>query len=172
MRHVRNRPAHVSTAMSRLALTAGLAAALLLPFADGADASARAKALRVSHCSPPPNAEVVQAVDGRFVYEVWIGCNRGIGFARSADGGRAFGPSRAVLGSHRRGLHTWDPAIAVAPNGTVYVAYMVGPTEESSGGSASMRPAVAVSHDHGRSFDRVSTLPVPATKGSSANWGD
>lgn len=158
--------------MSRLALTAGLAAALLLPFADGADASARAKALRVSHCSPPPNAEVVQAVDGRFVYEVWIGCNRGIGFARSGDGGRTFGPSRAVRGSHQKGLHTWDPAIAVARNGTVYVSYMLGPAEGTQNGSAPMRPAVAVSHDHGRSFGRVTRLPVPDAKQAVGNWGD
>ncbi|HEY5694982.1 MAG TPA: sialidase family protein [Gaiellaceae bacterium] len=157
--------------MSRLALTAGLAAALLLPFADGADASARAKALRVSHCSPP-NAEVVQAVDGRFVYEVWIGCNRGIGFARSGDGGRTFGPSRAVRGSHQKGLHTWDPAIAVARNGTVYVSYMLGPAEGTQNGSAPMRPAVAVSHDHGRSFGRVTRLPVPDAKQAVGNWGD
>ena len=33
----------------------------------------------------------------------------------------------------------------MAPNGTVYVAYMVGPREGASGDSAPMRPAVAVS---------------------------
>ena len=128
--------------------------------------------MRVSRCAGPTNAEVVQAVDGRYVYEAWIGCNRRIGFARSVDGGRSFGPSRAVRGSHRKGLHTWDPAIAVAPDGTVYVAYMVGPGEGASNGSAPMRPAVAVSHDHGRSFDRASTLPVPATKNPVGSWGD
>src|SRR2546423_5118147 len=149
-----------------LAVAALLLGALLVTGAAGA--TGRVKAVRVSHCPGPPNAEVVQPVDDRYVYEVWIGCNRGIGFARSVDGGQSFGPSRAVPGSHRTGLHSWDPAIAVAPNGTVYVAYMVGPPENAFGGSARMRPAVAVSHDHGRSFDRVSTPPMP-TKG---HWGD
>jgi hypothetical protein len=35
-----------------------------------------------------------------------------------------------------------------------------------------MRPAVAVSHDHGRSFDRVSRLPVPTPQTVRGNWGD
>jgi hypothetical protein len=157
---------------TRFALTAVLGVALLLPFAAAADASGHAKAIQVSHCPGRGNAEVVQAVDGRYVYEAWIGCNRGIGFARSVDGGKRFGPSKAVLGSHRKGLHTWDPAIAVAPNGTVYVAYMVGPAEGAAGGSAPMAPAVAVSLDQGRSFDRVSTLPVPPKKDAAGNWGD
>jgi BNR repeat protein len=149
-----------------LAVTAVSVALLSAGFAS---ATRAAKTLRVSRCPGPPNAEVVQAVDGRYVYEAWIGCSRGIGFARSADGGKSFGPARAVRGSHRLGLHTWDPAIAVAPNGTVYVAYMIGPREGATESSAPMRPAVAISHDHGRSFDRVSLLPVPAGK---PNWGD
>jgi hypothetical protein len=150
-----------------LALTA---ASLALLSAGLAGATGGRSALRVSHCPPPPNAEVVQAVDGRYVYEVWIGCHRSIGFARSADGGKSFGPSRVVRGSHpTTGLHAWDPAIALAPNGAVYVSYMIGPGEAAFGSSAPMRPAVAVSHDHGRSFDRVSRLPVPAGK---PNWGD
>jgi BNR repeat protein len=151
-----------------LAVAALLLGALLT--AGAAGATGRAKAVRVSRCPGPPNAEVVQAVDGRYVYEVWIGCRRSIGFARSVDGGRSFGPSRVVRGSRRPGLHSWDPAIAVAADGTVYVAYMVGPPERTFGSSRPMRPAVAVSHDHGRSFDRVSTLPVPTP--NSPNWGD
>jgi hypothetical protein len=140
----------------------------LLVLGCGASAAGVSNTVRVSRCPGPPNAEVVQAVDGRYVYEVWIGCKRTIGFARSVDGGKSFGPSRSVRGSHRKGLHTWDPAITVAPNGTVYVAYMVGPEERAIRSSTPMRPAVAVSHDHGRSFDRVSTLPVPSRK----NFGD
>jgi BNR repeat protein len=140
----------------------------LLVLGCGASAAGVSKTVRVSRCPGPPNAEVVQAADGHYVYEVWIGCKRSIGFARSVDGGKSFGPSRAVRGSHRRGLHTWDPAITVAPNGTVYVAYMVGPEERAIRSSTPMRPAVAVSHDHGRSFAHVSTLPVPSRK----NFGD
>jgi hypothetical protein len=151
-------------------LLALLATALALLSASFAGAAGSKRALRVSHCPPPPNAEVVQAVDGRYVYEVWIGCGRSIGFARSTNGGKSFGPSRVVRGSHRIGLHSWDPSIAVAPNGAVYVAYMIGPPEEARGSTAPMRPAVAISHDHGRSFDRSSTLPVPTT--GKPNWGD
>ena len=157
--------------VARFALAAALVVLLLVPFA-AMGAPGEARVVRVSRCPGPTNAEVVQAVDGRYVYEAWIGCNRRIGFARSVDGGRTFGPSRAVRGSHRNGSHTWDPAIAVAPNGTLYVSYMVGPAEGASNGSTPMRPAVAVSHDHGRSFDRVTTLPVPPGKNGVGSWGD
>lgn len=154
---------------SRFPLTAVLAVVLLLPLAAAADASSGGKAVQVSHCPEPPNAEVVQEVDGRYVYEAWIGC-KGIGFARSVNGGRTFGPSRTVRGSHPTGRHSWDPTIAVAPDGTVYVAYMRGPHEGVLDNPAPMAPAVAVSHDHGRSFARVSSLPIPASK--DPNWGD
>jgi hypothetical protein len=157
--------------VARFALAAALVVLLLVPFA-AMGAPGEARVVRVSRCPGPTNAEVVQAVGGRYVYEAWIGCNRRIGFARSVDGGRTFGPSRAVRGSHRNGSHTWDPAIAVAPNGTLYVSYMVGPAEGASNGSTPMRPAVAVSHDHGRSFDRVTTLPVPPGKNGVGSWGD
>ena len=144
---------HSGMTLRRSTATLVLLSGLLL--AGVAGAAQVGKTLKVSRCPGPPNAEVVQAVDGRYVYELWIGCRRGIGFARSIDGGRTFGPSRAVPGSHRKGLHTWDPALAVAPNGTLYAAYMAGPAEGTLRSSAPMRPTVAVSHDHGRSFDRV-----------------
>jgi hypothetical protein len=155
-----------------IAASAVLVGTLLL-LTGAAGATGSVSAVRVSHC-PGPNSEVVQAVDGRYVYEAWIGCKHSIGFARSVDGGRKFGTSRAVRGSlHRRGVHTWDPAVAVAPNGTVYVAYMVGSLVQTSHGFVrEMTPAVAVSHDHGRSFDRVSRLPVPTPKTVRGNWGD
>src|SRR5579864_8751480 len=54
-----------------------------------------------------------------YVYAEWIGCG-GIGFARSNDSGRHFGAALTVPGS--RGL-SWDPAITVAPDGTVYAAF-------------------------------------------------
>jgi BNR repeat-like domain len=155
--------------MSRLPALAFAFAIVLLLLACGADAAPRGGAVTVSRC-PGSNAEVVQAVDGRYVYEAWIGCS-GIGFARSVDGGKTFGPSIVVPQSHRRlGLHAWDPAIAVGRGGTVYVASMLGPSERTWRSSAPMRPVVAVSHDHGRSFGSVSKLPVPST--GRANWGD
>jgi hypothetical protein len=160
-----------------LALAAAVGAASVLSACGNAEPgapahSAAAKAVQVSHCAGPSNAEVVQAVDGPNVYETWIGCNHSIGFARSVDGGKRFGPSLVVPGSHRKDLHSWDPAIALAPDGTVYVAFMVGPEEGASGNADPMQPAVAVSHDHGRSFDRVSTLPVPSAAKGAGNWGD
>jgi hypothetical protein len=157
--------------VNRFSLTAALAAGLLLPLAASAGVSGSAKAIRVSRCPGPPNAEVMQAVDGRYVYEAWIGCNRAIGFARSVDGGKTFGPAIAVRGSHRTTTtYAWDPSIAVARDGTVYVAYMVGPRHSAWRGPTPMQPAVAVSADHGRSFDRVSTLLIPAS--NSPNFGD
>jgi hypothetical protein len=151
---------------SALALTVAVA---LLLLACGAGAARRGGAAQVSRC-PGRNAEAVEAVDGRYVYEAWIGCS-GIGFARSVDGGKTFGPSILVPRSRRQfGLHAWDPSLAVAPDGTVYVAYMFGPSERAWQTSASMRPVVAVSHDHGRTLGSLSRLPVPAT--GKANWGD
>ncbi len=104
------------------------------------------------------NAEVVTATGApRYVYDLWIGC-RGIGFARSTDGGLHFGKPMMAPGS--RGA-SWDPALAVAPDGTVYVAYM-----HQAGHH--MYPVVDASFDHGVSFPQVSPL-LPAKNG---NWGD
>jgi hypothetical protein len=104
------------------------------------------------------NAEVETATAlPRYVYDLWIGC-AGIGFARSTDGGLHFGPAVRVPGS--RGP-SWDPAIAVAPDGTVYAAYM-------HASHNFMYPVVAASFDHGASFPRVVPL-IPHVKG---NWGD
>lgn len=154
--------------VARFAVAAALVVLLLVPLA-ATGAPGEARAVRVSRCPGPTNTEVVQAVEGSYVYEAWIGCNRRIGFARSVDGGKSFGRSRVVPGS----AHAWDPAIAVAPDGPVYVAYMVSSRVNTpSGPIQEMRPAVAASHDHGRSFDGVSTLPVPPEKNAPGNWGD
>ena len=92
-----------------------------------------------------------------YVYAEWIGCG-GIGFARSADSGRHFGLALTVPGS--RGL-SWDPAITVAADGTVYAAFM-----HESGSSS--YPVIAVSRDHGASFAQVHPDLPPAP----GNWGD
>jgi hypothetical protein len=156
--------------LRRAASTAVLIGVLLV-LAGTAGATRSAKALKVSRCPGPANAEVVQAVDGHYVYEAWIGCNHAIGFARSVDGGKTFGPATAVRGSNRTNTtYAWDPALAVAADGTVYVGYMVGPRNNAWHGLTPMAPAVAVSHDHGQSFDRVSHLPVPASP--DPNFGD
>src|SRR5438132_7509481 len=72
------------------------------------------------------NAEVEQAVDQTlgYVYEEWMGC-RGIAFARSTDGGKTFGKPISVPGAIGSNVNTWDPSVAVAPDGTVYAAFMI-----------------------------------------------
>src|SRR5262249_28605362 len=92
----------------------------------------------------------------RYVYDLWIGCG-GIGFARSTDGGLHFSAPIQVPGSAGR---TWDPAIAVGPDGTVYAAYM-------RRDHRYMHPVVAASFDHGASFTRVVAGPPPVR----GNWG-
>ncbi len=74
----------------------------------------------VSRCAGS-SSEVEEAfAPPGYVYAEWIGCG-GIGFARSDDSGRHFGPALTVPGS--RGF-SWDPAITVAADGTVYAAFM------------------------------------------------
>jgi hypothetical protein len=103
------------------------------------------------------NAEVEQAVGKPdYVYEAWIGCG-GEGFARSTDGGLHF--QKPVTLPDSSGSD--DPAIAVAPNGTVYVSYL-----RYHKGYA--YPVVAASFNHGATFSQVTSL-IPHVKG---NWGD
>ena len=131
---------------------------------------AAAAIVQVSRCSGR-NTEVIQAVDHSWVYELWIGCG-GIGFARSADGGRTFGqpivmPESLGQGFYMSGIAAglpefgWDPSIAVAPNGTVYVAYMVYQHDYD-------HPVVAASFNHGASFGQVVDV-IPQVK---QDWGD
>jgi hypothetical protein len=115
----------------------------------------------VSPCAGQ-NAEVEQAVDPKlgFVYEEWMGCN-GISFARSTDGGANFDSPISVPGSVGSNINAWDPAVTVAPDGTVYAAFMIAK-------NADWYPMVARSDDHGKSFTEVSAVPPPDHK----NWGD
>ena len=151
--------------MTRFRLLAAAAGVVFLLVGVGLARASRApKVVLVSRCGGV-NAEVEQAVDGRYVYEAWIGC-QGIGFARSVDGGRTFGATKHVPDTG----HLWDPAVAVAPDGTVYVSYMI--STRTAGGVLELTPAVAVSLDHGRSFARRSVLPVPTPPDATGNWGD
>ncbi|TMD13407.1 MAG: exo-alpha-sialidase [Chloroflexi bacterium] len=108
------------------------------------------------------NAEVEQAVDPalHYVYETWMGC-KGIGFGRSVDGGLSFQAPISLPGSVGSNVNSWDPAVAVAPDGTVYAAFML-----ASG--TDWYPVVAASFDHGVTFPQVSSLLPPDHK----NWGD
>lgn len=109
------------------------------------------------------NAEVEEAHAGsRLVYAIWIGCG-GIGFVRSTDGGGHFLRPVTVPGSADG--PSWDPAIAVAPSGTVYLAFM---HRAGVGRSARMFPVVDASFDDGATFPQVSRVR-PRVAG---NWGD
>jgi len=119
-------------------------------------------ASEVSAACAGQNAEVEQAVDRSlgYVYEEWMGCS-GIGFARSTDGGATFGPPISLPGASGSNVNAWDPVVAVAPDGTVYAAFMVAH-------SSDWYPVVAASFDHGQTFTQVSSLLPPDQK----NWGD
>jgi hypothetical protein len=113
----------------------------------------------VSTGCPGQNAEIEQAVDPvrGYVYEEWMGCNDQIGFATSADGGLHFGKPLVLADS----AGAWDPSLAVAPDGTVYAAFMNATARHTF-------PVVEASFDHGQTFPRVTDV-VPSTTG---NWGD
>lgn len=117
----------------------------------------------VSAACSAQNAETIQAVDPRAntVYEAWIGC-KGIGFSRSTDGGKTWSAPQTLQGSNgQNGARSWDPAVTVAPDGTVYAAYMVSRSGQSY-------PVVDASSDHGATFKTVGAAVPPA----SGNWGD
>ena len=156
------------THIARISLLRGSLLAALLLLGGGVSAAAgrspvSTKPVRVSRCSDVAgNSEPIQAVHGRYVYEAWMGCGSfRIGFARSTDRGDKFGPAKPVPSPNLPGgAAEWDPAVAVAPNGTVYVSYMAHPVNGSAG--VESVPTVAVSVDHGKTFTRVSTLPLPS----------
>jgi hypothetical protein len=108
------------------------------------------------------NAEVEQAADPKlgYVYETWMGCN-GIAFARSTNGGLSFETPISVPGSIGSNVNSWDPAVAVAPDGTVYAVFMIAKASQ-------WYPIVAASFDHGATFSQVTSLVPPDAK----NWGD
>src|SRR5205085_11159696 len=108
------------------------------------------------------NVEVEQAVDQKlgYVYEEWMGC-RGIAFDRSTNGGATFDAPISLPGSIGSNINTWDPAVTVAPDGTVYAAFMIAR-------SSQWYPVVAASFDHGQTFPQVTEVIPPDPK----NWGD
>jgi hypothetical protein len=151
-------PALVPTAAARAAPTV---AARQASTAAGRQASGAAgrpglrPATRISRACRGQSAAPQEAADstGHHVYVVWQGCH-GIGFARSADGGAHFrGPVR--IPASRGGF---DPAVAVAPNGTVYAVFMKQTAHHQF-------PVVDTSFDHGRSFPQVSRL-IPRQPGN------
>jgi hypothetical protein len=117
----------------------------------------------VSSACSSQNAEAEQALGAEgsgLVYEVWMGC-QGIGFARSTDGGKTFAAPVTLPGGGGSSTTSWDPTVAVAPNGNVYAAFIV-----SKG--AAYYPVVDASFDQGQTFPQVTPLVPPDPK----NWGD
>ena len=106
---------------------------------------------------PGQNAEIEQAAGDGYVYEEWMGCGNQIGFATSTDAGLHFGKPVVLADS----FGAWDPALAIAPNGTVYAAFMNGTAHHSF-------PVVEASYNHGKSFPQVRRL-IPRKYN---NWGD
>jgi hypothetical protein len=88
-----------------------------------------------------------------YIYEAWIGCG-GEGFARSSDGGAHF--SKPITLPDSSGSD--DPAVAVAPDGTVYVSYLRYHDNYAYS-------VVAASFDHGASFSQASSL-IPHVAGN------
>ena len=176
----RRRPRRVLRGLATLGAVLAAAVVTAIPATGAAAAGRLVPGVHRPHVGPVTeisggcrgqNAEAEQAVDGRYVYVAWIGCN-GIGFARSANDGRTFGrpvtiPGSAGHGYHRSGIgiglpkYGWDPSVAVAPNHTVYVAYMLYRHSH-------VHPVVAISYDQGATFARVSRPASPVRN----NWGD
>jgi hypothetical protein len=103
------RPVFMTLALIAAALTNGAASAVtyhvgsIQEISQGCDGS----------------AEVEQAVDltqSKYVYEAWIWCG-GIGFARSTDGGVKF--STPITMPQTQSAFSWDPTVAVGPDGTL-----------------------------------------------------
>ena len=149
------------TALSAAVLAAATATAGAASAAGPAVGYRSGPVTDVSACGGQ-NAEVEQAVDPKlgYVYEEWMGC-RGIAVARSTDGGRTWDAPVSLPGTVGSNRNTWDPAIAVAPDGTVYASFML-----SRGGQ--YYPVVDASFDHGARFAQSSSLIPPDRK----NWGD
>lgn len=114
---------------------------------------------------PSWSGEIEEARDPRlgYLYADWIGCDAiSITFVRSTDGGRTF--SKPFVFHDGSWTNAWDPAVTVAPDGTLYVSFM---TSRSRSLGPSW-PLVYVSHDHGASFTATASLEPSQPN----NWGD
>ncbi|RAG85133.1 hypothetical protein DN069_13485 [Streptacidiphilus pinicola] len=149
MYHVGSR--HLAATRRRLRGLAAAASAAFLLLGVTATATAvphrpaaTAPILNVSSSCSGQNQEVVAAADTTGdVFQSWIGCG-GIGFARSTNSGASYDAPIMLSGSSG----AWDPALAVAPNGTVYAAFM----------STNNYPVVEASFDHGATFTQTASV--------------
>src|SRR6266567_4267878 len=139
------------------AIAAAATAVLLVTGMASPGAAGAGPVVDISHACKGQNAEVEQATWHRHVYEAWMGCNNSIGFARSADGGHTWSAPVVMAGSSG----AWDPAVAVSPEGVLYVSFM-------NSNNTYTYPVVETSFNFGRSFARPSTVLPP----DRSNWGD
>jgi hypothetical protein len=116
---------------------------------------------QVSAGCPGGTGDISEAVDRarHYVYTEFEGCDHGngIGFARSANGGRSFTRPSALPFSDGG----WDPSVVVGPGGILYAAFMRTTDHRTY-------PIIDVSHDFGRTFVVEKSLR-PAKR---RNWGD
>lgn len=94
---------------------------------------------------------------GGVIHAAWTEYEGALWHSRSADGGRTFAPPRLIAGDGRRPARA--PSLALAPDGTVYLAWTVG---EDSGADIHL----SVSTDHGASF------AAPRTVAPSRGYSD
>ena len=139
------------------AIAAAATAVLLVTGMASPGAAGAGPVVDISHACKGQNAEVEQATWHRYVYEAWMGCNNSIGFARSADGGRTWSAPVVMPGSSG----AWDPAVAVAPEGVLYVSFM-------NSNNTYSYPVVDTSFNSGRTFTQQATVLPP----DKNNWGD
>ncbi len=156
-RWTKTRKLAVSAAAAGLACVTAISGCAASPTAIGRPLIS--PIIEVSTGCAGQNAEIEQAVDPvrGYVYEEWMGCENQIGFAVSADGGLRFGKPLVLADS----LGAWDPSLAVAPDGTVYAAFMRATAHH-------IFPVVEASVDHGQTFPRVTEVVAAVT----GNWGD
>jgi len=109
----------------------------------------------------PGTGDISEAVDRTrdYVYQEFEGCDggNGIGFARSLSDGDSY--SRPVALPDSDG--GWDPWLAVAPDGTLYAAFM------NTFGNRTY-PVIDVSRDYGRTFRAEQSL----RRVHANDWGD
>ncbi len=149
--------AAASTVVLVTGMTSPMASASPLASAGKASITGTGPITDVSHACKGQNAEVEQATWHRHVYEAWMGCHNSIGFVRSADGGHTWSAPVVMAGSSG----AWDPAVAVSPEGVLYVSFM-------NSNNTYTYPVVETSFNFGRSFARPSIVRPP----DRSNWGD
>jgi hypothetical protein len=109
----------------------------------------------------PGTGDISEAVDASqdYVYQEFEGCDHadGIGFARSTTGGDNYAPPVALPDSSGG----WDPWLAVAPDGTLYAAFMNTIDHHTY-------PVIDVSDNYGSTF----TVEHSLRPRREHNWGD